>query len=994
MRKPLLIVLALLVLGFLALATFSSDFVERATALYAWVFEGRSTEPPVMQHPRLPPVPKLPREPLVRRAAVESLLRLRPDRRFLLAVAELSGAASAEPRFEGGRWIVTVAGKDVGSVSELPEFGEMLELLRPLAQARIAAENLQGAMPPAGRALRNAEESLPALRAAQKSWSAGPHTRGALHEAAGAAAALAFYTVDIPEVADALRAHALALAALDAAAGNDARGAQALVAAMLDYDRAAEELLRGVPGEDALKAFCSGDGARLEEVAGLREATPADRYVRLRLLVTQGDSEGVARWVEQSPPSERLSTAALGQVARQSDMKAFTMAAFALPLFIGARVEGASVEEPAGPFAAALSAGADSATAALRIGKDADLARRIAAAARKLDPGAAGPLLRSADTADFFLATLATALWRQAEYYEYYQGNRAASQAFAQKLGNQTDPALHEIQVAVAGLAASDARSAYEALAAPSHLGGAAMMRLLNRVAARTEFGSAQFNGTILATGPRFDSRVVGRLRWGQIRHANLLERTAPRKLYESVQRDAPSAHPEMATWLAWFSGDTAALKAIALQKSSPFQNRLTAVNDYVSLAKVGDAEELLRTFADGAPSRFDARLPLIRFLHRAGKLKEARAQAMEWLGKHEESSRGLDAAMMRCEASRQDFEMGRWAEGLEVIEPALPAYPFCALSFAAGHLAMLGRKQEAGQLVQAFLARYGGTESKAEAAWVYWLEGDFAAAAGVLSKGLTGSDFRWIVGQRFAKVFAKKPAAEMKPALQALLTGQVSPWGISELGVDLTARGSFEHAYLVGSVVDLAPPDRYVLVVRSAAALRGWKGAEAAREWLAGQIPNPTPPEVALSLSRYAYRDAFYEDVSNLPEPREPGMADEVWLLRAASLARLGERARPETRASVQAHFASARAGRAFQIGRYLMGQLPEEELLKLVTDDATSCDVPYYAGLKAESDGRTDDAITWYRDSVFCLRDSQTSSRWASDALHHIREKERDTN
>jgi hypothetical protein len=75
-------------------------------------------------------------------------------------------------------------------------------------------------------------------------------------------------------------------------------------------------------------------------------------------------------------------------------------------------------------------------------------------------------------------------------------------------------------------------------------------------------------------------------------------------------------------------------------------------------------------------------------------------------------------------------------------------------------------------------------------------------------------------------------------------------------------------------------------------------------------------------------------------------------------------------------------------------MGQLPEEELLKLVTDDATSCDVPYYAGLKAESDGRTDDAITWYRDSVFCLRDSQTSSRWASDALHHIREKERDTN
>jgi hypothetical protein len=990
MRKLLLIVIALSALGLIAFASFSKDFVDRAAALYGRVFEGRAIEPPIMKPPPSPRVPKLPRDPLARQAAVESLLRLRPDRRFLLAAAEVAGAASAEPRYENGRWMVTVAGKEVGSVSELPDFGEMLEVLLPLARTRTAAENLQGPPATGGRALRNEEESLPALRAAQKSWSAGPHTRAALHQAAAAAAALAFYMVDLQEVADGLAAHALALAALDAAAGNDARGIEAVVAAALDYDRAAEELLREVQGEDALKHFLSRDVAQLEKDGRLPDATPADRYLHLRLLVQLDDLDGVARWLEDAPPDERLSTAAVGQVARQRDMQAFGPAVFALPALIGARVESASLEARGGPFAEALAAASSSAAVTLRLDKDIDLPWRIARAARKLDAGAAGPLLRASDAGDFFIASLAAALWRQSEYYEFHQGNRAAAQEFARKLGNQTDPALHELQVVVSAIAANDETSAYAALAEPGHLGENPAALLLKRIS-RTATGESTFIGTILAAAPRFDSRVLSRIRWGQIRSTHLLERAAPRKLYQSVQRDAPAAHPEMASWLAWSLHDVKAFKAMVLQKSLPFTTRRSALDDYVALSKPAAAEEALRAFAGSAPDRYQALLPLLQFLRKAGKPAAARELAMKWLAEYEETSPTLEAAFMRCEASHLDLDMERWAAGLEVIQPALHAYPLCALDFAAAHSAMLGHKREANQFVEAMRARYRNMTSTAEAAWVYWLESDFAAAAGVLAAPISASDFRWIIGVRFANAFVKRPAADTKPAVQALLTAHVSPFGISELGQALAERGLFEQAFLVGSALDFPTPERWMQVVRTASALRHWKGDEAAREWMGTKIPNPTPPMVAYNLSLFAYREDLDEQVLALPEPQEPGLSDDVWVLRAASLARLGRHGRPETRKLLQAHFAQARAGRAFQLGRYLLGQLPETELPGLVTDRATSCAVPYFAGVKAESDGRTDDATVWYADSMLGLCDGDTHSRWAYNALRRIRDNER---
>jgi hypothetical protein len=666
-----------------------------------------------------------------------------------------------------------------------------------------------------------------------------------------------------------------------------------------------------------------------------------------------------------------------------------------LPLFIAARVEGMGIEAQAGSFDEALDAGRDAAASALRMEKDADLPERIAASARKLDAGAAGPLLRAGDAADYYLASLTTALTRQSEYYEVYQANRAAAQEFARKLGKHTDPALHELEVVVSAIAANDAGSAYGALAEQGHLGESQAALLLKRISMRVQSDDANFLAAILLNAHRFDTRVVSRIRWAYVRDRHLYERAEPRKLYASVLRDSPSNHPEMATTLAWLSRDAASLKGMALEKSLPFSNRKTALDDYLALAEPAAAEETLRAFADSEPSRYEAQLPLIYFLGKTGKPAAARALAMNWLDKYEEPSRALDAAHMRCEASRQDFDTGHWSEGLQVIQPALPAYPFCALALAGEHLIMLGRKEEGNKLVEAWLKRYTDPVSVAEAAFAYWLEGDHAAAANVLvtsPRPLGNADYRWTVGGRFAKVFSKRPAADVKEPVKALFARGLHPGYVSDIGMALAREGAAEHAFVLGSMIDVPPPDRYMQLLRTTSALRSWKGAQAAREWLWARIPKPLEARGAYDLALYAYREMLDEDLFLLPDPEgSPSLADAVWLFRAAALARLGEQARPEMRAPVQAHFAAKGAGRQFQLGRYLMGLLPEQDLPALVTDDSASCEVPYYAGIKAQADHKTDEATARYRDAILCLKSGEAEYLWAHDALRRIRDNEK---
>src|SRR5207253_6564203 len=107
----------------------------------------------------------LPTHPFDRRSALDEALRLRPDRRFLLAAQELAGADVAT-RFSEGQWVLSVGNRDVARVAELPDFPELLKALAPLAKEWVAAAKVSGKAPRV-RSLRGQKEAFGAVREAQ-----------------------------------------------------------------------------------------------------------------------------------------------------------------------------------------------------------------------------------------------------------------------------------------------------------------------------------------------------------------------------------------------------------------------------------------------------------------------------------------------------------------------------------------------------------------------------------------------------------------------------------------------------------------------------------------------------------------------------------------------------------------------------------------------------------------------------------------------------------
>ncbi|HYY52716.1 MAG TPA: hypothetical protein VE755_07580, partial [Myxococcales bacterium] len=344
--------------------------------------------------------------------------------------------------------------------------------------------------------------------------------------------------------------------------------------------------------------------------------------------------------------------------------------------------------------------------------------------------------------------------------------------------------------------------------------------------------------------------------------------------------------------------------------------------------------------------------------------------------------------------ASRGSWEMQRFEDGLSDITPAVESWALCALRMAAYHLAKLDRKDEAKQLAERIVSRYASATAMSDAAFVYWTEGDLEAAARVLAHRnatLTSEDVRFKVGPLFADAFQRRPG-DAQAAVNALHAAQVEPWYALDLGVALENRGAYEGAFKVATAFEVPPNGpRQMQMLHAASALQKWRGEQAAREWLTGQIGKPVEPRAAYDLAMIAYRAERDARMFALPEPQgDPGTVESVWLFRAAALKRLGNKADAKARAAVNAHYAGSGEGRPFELGRYLLGRVPEAELTRIAGDTpAASCEVPYYAGAKAEAEKRMDDASSWYLTAISCLRWREAEYLWAYDSLRRLRDR-----
>lgn len=939
------------------------------------------------------PTSALPLDPYARRAAMAAALRLRPDQRFLRAaeaIAELTfpgKAPAAEARFEAGKWKLALGEEALGEVPELPDYPDLMEPLVALARRRLAGAPLAPPVAPlpAGVLPLPEAEARTALPAELSRWRGGQRTAAALHQAALAASSLFLYQIDYLEVGDALAAQAIALSALDAATGQAQTDAeQGLLASTLGYGAAARQLGARLPGEGALKLYLLGDDARLAESARLREARPADRYLQLRRLLSREGADAADRFVESDLGPDGLELPVLARLLGEPKT-GYLPAAFQILLLAAA--EGVPFDVAVqDSHARTLAFAAGSAIVRLGLRKG-ELSTRLDAALAKQDVVVAG----------YLRALWLSALRRQGDDLTEHLASTEAAAEFAEMLTRDTSPTVQTFRRwfdARAALLSRDVGAALAFAAEANDLGAGALAELLTTASKRADYGDPRISRAVRALAPRLDARPSQRLDLGVLAWDGLRDVGACARLMRSAFRADPEGHEGVRSWFARLSGDARILAEMGRDKSARRGTRIEAWKDLweVDPTRAGEAERGLRALIDEDPADVQAALALGKRLARAGRLEEGRTVLSAWLQKHDASD--LESANVRAEISRNWFLAGRHEEGLEAVRPALPIYNEPSLAAAALNLAGAGRAEQARKMSAAMVERYPFPNAATSAAEVEWLLGDLDAAAQRLvgsQTPVTALDYMEKVGEPFARLFGDQPE-RAAAAAAALGKAGVDATRLRALASEVEALGHPEAAFRIVDAIPARNPGQadfdHLIASRH---LRKARGDAQARAYLARAFPS-IPPLRGRNLALMAFQGEVQDAVWDLvPDP--PGTddaAETVWMLRAAEVALRGPRAPGERVKALRAHYAAVGAAapaRHVQIGRFLLGDLPEAEVARLVTDEEGTCEVPYYLGVRAEGEKRAREAWEWYEVAVECGRRSEAEYLFAFGELTHWR-------
>jgi len=270
------------------------------------------------------------------------------------------------------------------------------------------------------------------------------------------------------------------------------------------------------------------------------------------------------------------------------------------------------------------------------------------------------------------------------------------------------------------------------------------------------------------------------------------------------------------------------------------------------------------------------------------------------------------------------------------------------------------------------------------------WRQGRHKDAATLFESSpyrISESDWQ-VLGKAFAEAFRDRPIKEALAAFSALRDVGIHPRMLVEMAKPVAQNGQHELAFKMVSPLGATGTLAGIMLLTEAYDyLKAWQGKEKALEWLRTAVP----PDMPLALDAVAMAaggvagtgEKRYELLwAFIPLKPQHFGADFIWLLRAAVAARLGLSTDPH-RDELLKYFGRPAVGPYHQIGRYLLGMISEAEVLSLATDGKKRCEVAYYLGVRAQAEGRYEDASDWYRVSIETGLNNNGEYVWAFETL-----------
>lgn len=498
-------------------------------------------------------------------------------------------------------------------------------------------------------------------------------------------------------------------------------------------------------------------------------------------------------------------------------------------------------------------------------------------------------------------------------------------------------------------------------------IGGVGWEPLYVALAAGVRPGSASQYALAQAFFSHLDSRP--RYRWMAANVAGeALSDALLREQFLRVAVDAaPNAYPQQNIGLSGFLQDEKRLIALSQVPSWTLADRAHAVLELSRVEGVpaGALDENFRKLLSKTEDDWAARSVYVDFLRTRGQLDVALEVTREWLFPEPRSgAESLIAA--RTRAASILMEQGKLPEAWKLVEPLVDSLQSAPLQVASQILVRQKNVERAVALVEADVQR-GSNAQSSQANYVdlLWRAARYDAAAKMLAEAQSQPSFDILlidVSQRFSAMLGRDAEAT-KLAFDALRDAKLSPPRLARFA-ESVAKTHPELGFELFSRITAVGPEQLGNLLRAYIVLKKQKGEGAAVSWISEKVPQKSRQNLAELAFLQGQNELLWEFAE--PTGRPLTESDFVWVLRAASLVRAQKTSDPKWK-RVVGYFTPdterKAPGLSLLLGRYLVGGMDAEALVKLAVSPQNAARVAYYLGLMAQAKAKLEVAHTWYR-------------------------------
>lgn len=354
-----------------------------------------------------------------------------------------------------------------------------------------------------------------------------------------------------------------------------------------------------------------------------------------------------------------------------------------------------------------------------------------------------------------------------------------------------------------------------------------------------------------------------------------------------------------------------------------------------------------------------------------------------EWINRHPKTDI-LIISSMKTKRAEMYLKMGRPQKALDSLAGRIDSYKAGVILVKARILEALNHIDQAAEIYQAAIDRYPmGISVLAQTAGFYWRNQKHDLAAQVIAKGrsIVGPFSQWYF-QEFLEGIGQTSNESIFQAVESLKNRGANLWEIKALALRLGRAGkpdlsiriltALKGGYLMENLESVVSTYKVMLA---------WRGKKEAWGYLQGAISEDKKPLVLMIL----YKDGLAEELLDLigdPDKSPSEYREFAWLQKLIAW-QARDKQPGHFSTSFSNHYQQSNSDPYHLIGKFLLGLISQEQLLKKIQTPKQRCEFAYYLGLAERLKGNFSEATQWYHLCLETMLEKNGEFHWATDEL-----------